>query len=331
MTVETIELSAFTSGSQQERRAVASRVDDICTDVGFLTVSGHGVDNTLMTEALDVCQEFFDLPLDAKLRATDPVKSNNRGYNGVGTEALAYSLGEQHISAPDLFEAFNVGRSDTRGEYFDTYRPFFAPNIWPESPALFRPIIERYLAELHRVTDSLLELFEMALGLDTGHLIDRTRHAVITARAINYQRRQGELPPADGQLRMGAHTDYGVLTVLLADNVPGLQIFRDGHWAEVPIVEGTFVVNLGDMLARWTNDRWVSTLHRVVPPPASEDGGFRRRSIAQFVEADPGCVLECFPSCLAPGQVAKYPPVPAGEYLLSKLMGPRELRTSDQI
>ena len=90
----------------------------------------------------------------------------------------------------------------------------------------------------------------------------------MTTRAINYERRSGTPDPQPGQMRMGAHTDYGILTVLLADDVPGLQVFRDGRWHDVATPRGAFVCNIGDMLARWTNDRWTSTLHRVVPPPA---------------------------------------------------------------
>jgi len=331
MTVAAIDLGKFVNGDASDRRSVADDLDAACRDVGFLTLVNHGVSADLLEGVLGVCEQFFDLPIDVKRRYVDPVTSNNRAYAEMGTEALAYSFSSDEVAAPDLFEAFNVGRSDTTGPYYDQHRRFYAPNIWPDVVPGFRQTLGDYLAELRKVTDSLLELFAVALRLDPMHLVDRTRHAVITARAINYERRSGDVEPVRGQMRMGAHTDYGILTVLLADNVAGLEIHRGGNWIPVPITSGAFIVNLGDMLARWSNDRWVSTMHRVVPPPSGDGGPVRRRSLAQFVEADPDCLLECFETCIAPGETARYEPVLAGEYLLSKLMGPRELRPSSVV
>ena len=329
MTVAAIDLERFIAGNDDDRQSVAADLDRACRDVGFLTLINHRVPQSLLDEVLDVCERFFDLPIEVKRLYIDPVVANNRGYAQLGTEALAYSLSDEEVAAPDLFEAFNVGRSDAVGPYYDTHRSFYAPNTWPDVVRDFRTTVETYLSELRRVNDAMFELFAVALDLDPMHLFDRTRHAIITGRAINYERRTNDPDAAVGQMRMGAHTDYGVHTVLLADDVPGLEIQRDDVWVPVPITPGALIVNLGDMLARWSNDRWVSTMHRVVPPPGGTDGPVRRRSVAQFVEADPDCVLECFETCIAPGETARYEPMLAGEYLLSKLLGPRELRPSD--
>jgi len=161
------------------------------------------------------------------------------------------------------------------------------------------------------------------------YFILRTRRAIHTVRAINYERRAGSPPPEKHQMRMGAHTDYGVLTVLLADDVPGLQVRADGAWRDVAVPEGSLIVNIGDMLATWTNDRWSSTLHRVLPPPASTDGAVRRRSVAAFLEADPDVLIEPIPTCVSADNPARYAPVTAGDYLMAKLLGPRELRKSE--
>ncbi len=130
-------------------------------------------------------------------------------------------------------------------------------------------------------------------------------------------------------MRMGAHTDYGILTVLLADHVPGLQVFREGVWHDVSTPRGAFVCNLGDMLARWTNDRWISTLHRVVPPPADSAGPVRRRSIARFLDCPPDLVVETIPSCIDAEHPARYEPVNAGEWLRAKVLGSRALQLND--
>lgn len=326
-TIETVDLEPFRLGSDNDRRTVAGRLDAIYSERGFLQVVGHGVAPALMAEMLDVTAEFFDRPAAEKEALVVADKSANRGYSGVGTEALAYSLGDEP-AAPDLFEAFNAGREDTNGEYYDRHRPFFAPNVWPAAPDAMRDLWRRYSDAALGVADTMLDLFALALDADPAYFRDRTRRAIVTARAINYERRPGTPDPAPGQLRMGAHTDYGVLTILLADPVPGLQIHHDDQWIDVPIVPGGFVVNIGDMMATWTNDRWVSTLHRVVPPPAGLGGPVRRRSVAQFLEADPDAIIECLPSCTSAENPPKHPPVTSGDYLLAKLMGPKELRRS---
>ena len=145
-------------------------------------------------------------------------------------------------------------------------------------------------------------------------------------RTINYDRRDEAGSSRDlGQLGMGAHTDYGVVTVLWADGSPGLQILdADGHWHDVVPEPGALLVNLGDLTAEWTNDRWRSTLHRVLPPAP----GTRRRSTAFFLDADWDAVIECVPTCTDAEHPPKYPPVVAGEHLMAKLMGPRTLRPS---
>jgi isopenicillin N synthase-like dioxygenase len=130
-------------------------------------------------------------------------------------------------------------------------------------------------------------------------------------------------------MRMGAHTDYGSITVLLADPVPGLQICDDaGHWHDVVPAPGSFTVNVGDLLAEWSNDRWRSTLHRVVPPPPGADGPVRRRSVAWFQQPNWDAVIECLPTCSDETNPPRYAPVTSGDHLMAKLMGPRLLEPS---
>ncbi len=327
MTIAAVDLEPFRNGSASERRSVAARIDEVYRRSGFLQVTGHGVDQALLDEMLDVTAAFFDLPLAHKQEFVVADKAANRGYSGVGEEALAYSLGEEP-AAPDLFEAFNAGREDSVGEYYDRHRQFFAPNLWPTTPPELRSVWLTYQNAVAAVADDLLAAFALALDLDERFFIERTRRAIATTRAINYERAAGAPAPLPGQLRMGAHTDYGVVTVLLADDVPGLQVRHEGVWIDVPVTRGSFVVNIGDMMATWTNDRWVSTLHRVVPPPATADGPVRRRSVAQFLEADPDAIIECLPSCTSADNPPRYAPVGAGDYLVAKLLGPRTLRKS---
>jgi isopenicillin N synthase-like dioxygenase len=319
--VHPVDLEPFRLGGPDDRAAVATALDAACRDSGFLLVTGHGVSAAVCDGALDAFGAFFDLPLDEKRRVVVADPSANRGYTEQGTERLAYSRGE--ATPPDLFEALNVGREDAVGPEYDRQRSFYAPNQWPARPAGLRDTWLAYEAAVRNVADTLLRAMALALDLPDAWFVDQLERAILTTRAINYVRAAGAPDPEPGQVRMGAHTDYGVVTVLLADDVPGLQVFRDGRWHDVAVPPGSFVCNLGDMLERWTNNRWTSTLHRVVPPPADAAGPVRRRAIARFVDCPPELVVECIPTCVAPGNPARYQPVTAGVWLREKVLGGR--------
>jgi len=325
--VHPLDLDSFRLGGPAERTELAAQLDAACRDSGFLCVTGHGVPQSLCDEALDAWGTFFDQPVADKLRWVVTDDEANRGYSAPGKEGLAYSRGEE--TPPDLFEAFNVGRERAVGAYYDRWRAFFAPNVWPDVPPDLASVWRRYEDAIAGVADTLLRTMAIALGLTEQWFVDQCRHAILTTRAINYRRAPGESDPAPEQMRMGAHTDYGILTILLADDVPGLQVFRAGAWHDVSTPRGTFVCNIGDMLERWTNDRWTSTLHRVVPPPARTDGPVRRRSIARFLDCAPDLVVSCIPSCVSDDRPARYEPVDAGAWLRAKILGGRGRTPAD--
>jgi len=319
--VHPLDLEPFRLGDEADRAAVAAQLDDACRDSGFLLVTGHGVPVEVCDAVLDAFAAFFARPLDEKLRYVVTDDEANRGYSALGKEGLAYSRGD--LTPPDLFEAFNIGSDDTTGAYYDEWRSFFARNTWPDAPADLREVWMAYERSVRAVADALLRAMAMALDLDEQWFVERCRHAIITTRAINYQRAPGTPEPEPDQMRMGAHTDYGVLTVLLADDQPGLQVFRHERWHDVAIPHGTFVCNIGDMLERWTNDRWTSTLHRVVPEAA------HRRALARFLDCPPDLVVETIPTCITADRPARYEPVNAGAWLRAKVMGGRAREVPD--
>ena len=303
-----------------EPDAVARAVSDACTAVGFFLVTGHGIDHALLDTTWRTVRSFFDEPLEVRLTAERRHPDDAYGYIPLEVESLNRSMSDG-ATPPDLKQTFNVGphRLPQRALVDDGERWAFAPTPWPTSPPDLQPALEAYFDAMLDLAARLMRTFARALGLPAHHfdsLIDESPSAL---RVIDYPHQ--ERPPEPGQLRAGAHTDYGTLTVLLQDDAPGgLEVLdpRTGSWTPVPAVPGSFVVNLGDLMSQWTNDRWRSTLHRVVNPPIDHGGSTRRQSIAFFHNANYHALIECLPTCLGPGEQPRHPPVEAGPHLMSK-------------
>ena len=194
----------------------------------------------------------------------------------------------------------------------------WAANLWPAEPPGFRDAMLDYYRALSELAGRLMRLFALGLTLPESFFDSRIDRAISALRLLNYP--DQPVPPEPGQLRAGAHTDYGSLTILLPQDAPGgLEVQGpDGAWHAVPAVPGGFVINLGDLMARWTNDRWRSTLHRVVNPPPDATGSTRRQSIAFFHQPNWDAEIACLPSCLGPGETPRYAPVLSGPHLASK-------------
>jgi isopenicillin N synthase-like dioxygenase len=325
-TVHEIDISGFHEGSERDRLAIARAFDVAGCDTGFIRLVGHGVDWSLVDAAFGAWQAFFDLPLDEKVGyAAGPEADGMVGYTAYGKQALAYTAGAE--SPPDLLEAYSVGRDDIDGPFFDEYRDWFPRNIWPDSPAGLRDAVEALESELARVADTVLRAMALALELPEDWLVARAERAVVTTRCNHYLRGPGITPLPD-QPGLGGHTDYGMATLLVADPVPGLQVLCGDEWVDVVPPPETITCNLGDMLAMWTNDQWVSTMHRVAPPVPGEEV-VRRRSIARFLDGDPSTTISAIPSCVGRGERPRYPTVQAGEWLMTKIVGGQSAQPVD--
>ena len=315
------------------RQVVGRAVDAAAREYGFFQIVGHRLPQKLIDAMVEASDGFFALPMETKRMSVPANQSVNRGYAARGTEALSYSLGRD--APPDLFEAFNLGEDDV--DYSDPFyaaqaSDAFAPNIWPAHPAGFRTAMVEYFQAARAVALTLTEVFAVALGLRAGWFRPFVERSTTTMRTIRYERHAGDDDPLPGQQRMGAHTDYGIVTVLFAEQVGGLQIVGPtGEWIDVIPADDALVINLGDLTAQWTNDHWRSTVHRVVPPPATAGGPVLRRSAAFFLDGNWDAVIECLPTCTSADDPPRYPPVTAGEHLKAKLMGPRLLRPSDAV
>ena len=318
MSFPIFDLARFEAAGPAGRRALGREVDAICRNTGFLAIANHGVPQSVIDSVWAKAHDFFDLPPEAKQAAKAPYKGYPYGYLGPGLEALAKSRNVD--TPPDLKESFNGGPAATPADVSDPDALAFcyAPTIWPEKPEGFVAAWRAYYAALEDLAARIMKVFAVALELPEDHFARLIDTPVSALRALNYP--EQTIAPKPGQLRAGAHTDYGSLTILLPqEGSKGLEIFsRDGEWIAVPPIPGAFVINIGDLMQRWTNDRWVSTLHRVVNPSPEEGGLSRRQSLAFFHQPNWGAEIACLEACLAPGEAPKYPPVLSGPYLMSK-------------
>lgn len=303
--------------SLADRAAAVPAIADACERVGFLTVVDHGVPDDVIGDLWRTATAFFDLPDADRRTVAMPFAGYPYGWSPFTNETLSASLGT--VTPPDLKQSYAIGPVDAPTHAFvdPDEASAWSPNLWPGALPAMRPAWERAYRTFADLAARLLSLMAEALALPADHfepLIDRHTSAM---RALDYPALS--TPPAPGQLRAGAHTDYGTLTVLVArHDQPGLEVQRpDGSWAPADPVPGGLVVNLGDAMARWTNDRWRSTMHRVVVPGGAS-AAERRQSIAFFHNANWDARIECIPSCLAPGEEPRYPPMEAGPHLMAK-------------
>ena len=327
--VPTVDISPYTgAGSDAAKREVARQLEEACRTIGFIQVVGHAVPDDAIAGLASAMDGFFEKDLETKKQYVRP-RPENRGYTPPKTESLSYSIGIDPVTRMnDFFEAFNVGitPADLEGGVDPAGYP---ENPWPEHPDSFRPQVQRYFGEAQRVARTLTRIFADALGVDASIFTPLTTNSLDVLRMNNYA-----LPPGDIELGadltgMGEHTDFGVVTVLWADQVAGLQVLdQDGDWHDVQPADGALLVNIGDVMARLTNDQWISTLHRVKPPVI--DGRIeRRRSAAYFEDGCPTARIETLPGYIPEGTEPHYAPVTVEEHVQAKLLGIKALRRTE--
>lgn len=320
--VPLIDLTDWADGGPEARQRIAAEVDEAAQMVGFMRVVGHGIPQATLDQLTGAIDTFFDQPLEAKLPLVAPPEVN-RGYAPPRSERLSYSLG---LASPeDLFEAFNIGAGADDYPGLDLDPIVYAVNRWPDTLPEFRPAVESWFDAARSVAETMTSVFAVALGLDERFFDAFTDHSIDILRMNNYQLPEDVILD-DGQLGMGAHTDYGIVTVLWADPVAGLEILPvGGNWHPVRPAEGELLINLGDLLARWSNDRWLSTMHRVVPPRDESGQLIRRRSAAFFHDGNADAVVSTLAPCRFADGSSEYDDVTVAEHLAQKLGGSRGL------
>jgi isopenicillin N synthase-like dioxygenase len=306
---------AFEPGPRRED--VVDTIRRACEETGFLVVTGHGVPDEVISGIESASREFFSLPHEEKMCCVTGV-FRGRGFSP--SQASALALSRDILTPPDLCEAFSINRFDDpqvalQSGLREGREAFFAPNIWPTRPEGFKYAFENYYAVMEDLATRIMGLMALALGLEEHWFDDKIRDHITNLTVNHYP--ELERPAKPDQLRRGEHTDWGSLTILYHDGEPGLQIKSpNGEWEDLSTVTGALIINLGDLMAIWTNDRWKSSYHRVVVP---RDNSGDRISIAFFHQPAYDAQIECIPSCTSSYDPPHYASTTSGEWILSML------------
>lgn len=302
-----VDVSGLSSSRPEARQAVGAALRQACLDKGFFYCAGHGIPDGLIDAVFAETRALFDQPLEAKMRVEKSLSKCNRGYEVLGGQTL------QPGAPPDRKEGYYIGldlaEDDPRVAAGRFNR---GPNQWPADLPGFRPVMRAYFAAMQDLGERLMRGIGLSLDLPEDAFEAFCRDPLAILRLLHYPPRRPDA--AEGEQGAGAHTDFGGLTLLLQDDRGGLQVYDQAteSWIHAAPVPGTFVVNLGDMIARWTNDRYRSTLHRVI-----NTSGRERCSVPFFYSGNPDFEVRCIPGCLDPGETPKYPPVTIEEHLMS--------------
>lgn len=325
--VPLIDISPVLAGDGPGTAAVAAAIAEACQRIGFFLIAGHGVPEATTDDAYRAARAFFDLPMETKLEVVRRRPEISRGYNRLADQSLSYSRGV--AAPPDLQESINFGPVAVPDEPYFTEgfgAVHFAPNLYPASPAGFEAATRAYYGVMERLAATVMGIFARGLDLAPDFFADKIDRHVSSLRFVHYPHQPDA--PATEQLRAGAHTDYGSLTILRIEDAPGgLQVQdRAGRWLDVPVIPGAFVVNIGDLMAQWTNDRWVSTMHRVVNPPRDRAHDSRRISLVFFHQPNYDAEVACLASCCSPANPPKYPSTTSGAHWRGKNQAARAMR-----
>ncbi|KAF9046625.1 hypothetical protein BJ165DRAFT_1180910 [Panaeolus papilionaceus] len=316
--IPVIDIKNAWSNDPNARRALADLIRDACINVGFFYVQSHGIPDEVIKRTIDAAKCYFALPESVKMQLDIHKTPNFKGYTALlGENTDANGRG-------DLHEGFDLGWEPPINEEADTSLyprndgAMSGVNIWPEGITGFRETVLDYYHRALQVGKALFPLFALALDLPENFFDDKTTKPAAIMRLLHYPPQSPtsfETDPDGKQIGIGAHTDYECFTLLWQDQIGGLQVQNsDSKWIDAVPIPGTIVVNLGDQLARWTNDVFKSTLHRVINKTGAE-----RYSIPVFFGTDYEVLLEPIPTCVSPEFPSKYEVISAGDYVKSRL------------
>lgn len=288
--------------------AAAAAVRRACEEIGFFYLAGHGVPQALIDDAFGAAREFHALPLAEKMALA--LNENNIGYLPVN-QSMQRSSSVHKATRPNYNESFFISH-DRSADHPDVMagKPLRGRNQWPQGHARMRAIMVRYFKTLEGVGERMLPVLARSLDMPADAFAPFfANEAHVNLRFLHYPPQDSE---EDDQFGQGPHTDNSFITMLAREDVPGLAVrLPSGEWLAPPVIPGTFLVNLGNIMKRWSNDRFLSTPHGVL-----NDSGIDRYSIAFFYSPNPACTIECLPSCTGAGNPPRYPPAVYGDLIL---------------
>ena len=294
---------------RQAQQQVAKDIFRACHEVGFLYLKNHGIPQTAIAHIFEQSRAFFDLPLAEKKAVAWSNEFSNRGYVGMERERLDES------QPGDLKEAFNVGKEISPADAAENAA--LVLNRWPAGQDAFRQTVTDFFEQCAVGAERVFRAFAIALSMPPDYLVERHQTHGYTLRLLHYPPLAAL--PKPGQIRAGAHSDYGTLTLLFQDDVGGLEVLStQGEWIAAPAIPGAVLINTGDLTQRWSNDVFRSTKHRVSLPEGDKVRR-NRYSVAFFCQPDAEAEITCLPTCQSKDNPPKYPPITSGDYLLSRL------------
>lgn len=312
--VPVLDLTPLTSGG--DISALARQLDEACRKTGFFYVRNHGVPEMVLNAVFGATRRYFGIPADLReAHVMDPVY--RRGW-------MKQGINQHPGFQPDLKESYEVG-VDLPLDDPDVAAglALHGPNRWPADMPWLREAAEAYFEQTKALGDRMLRLIARGLDLDEGFFLQYTKKPMVQMRLFHYPPQPPVSP--DNLYGVAPHTDYGMITLLAQDPIGGLELQkRDGEWISAPYIDGTLVVNIGDLFQRWTNDRYVSNPHRVVNRTGKE-----RYSIPMFYNLDYHAPVSCLPSCCSADNPPRHAPISSGDYLLSRFKTVQKYRATE--
>ncbi len=305
MSLPLIDYSLLTSKSLNIRQSEINKLDKACREIGFIYLVNHDIPQQLIESLQEEAKRYFSLPIEEKNKINITDGLNHRGYGAIGEENL------EEGTQKDWKETFDMALDlDEAHILVAQYPKMYGPNRYPSNPKTTEVLMDYYEAAFS-VSQNLLKAMALALNLDEYFFTQHFSNHVTALRMIHYPPRPNETHDNGA----GAHTDYGCITLLLQDDVGGLQVkSRDGIWLDATPIAGSLVVNIGDLMQRWTNDDYVSTFHRV----SASNKNTHRYSFPFFVEPDYETLVECVESCQSSTNPAKYKGILSGDWIQSR-------------
>ena len=308
-----IDFSLMSSSALGDRLAVAGEIRQACLKNGFFYLRNAGVSPEAMRDILDAAKMFFALPVADRQAISKEQSPAGRGYEIMSGQRL------EATAQPDLKEGFVMGTDlpETDPRVMAGW-PQHGSNQWPRGMDEWKKRVEAYHAAMTSLARRIMSALALSLDMPETYFDAAFQDSIATLRLLHYPPQ-----PADAGVDArgaGAHTDWGAITILLQDDAGGLQISDDaGGWIDALPIKDSFVINLGDLVPRWTNGLYRSTRHRVI-----NRSGRERYAIPFFFDGRGDYISDCVPTCLKPGEKPLYPPLSVNDHLAEMFRSTRE-------